>query len=280
MPTKIIVYKMNVQALKTLLSIPTVSRNEYKMVEHLAEHFASRRMQFTVDKNWNVFAVRRSESNPDAPLPCLAAHIDTVHDLGEIEVIENAGRLSGYRGNVPVGIGGDDKAGIHVCLEIADRLDHVAVALFSMEEIGYRGAMSIDGSLFKDVGYVIEFDCPSRNMVSYSAGGERLFEDDAPFINTALPVLQKHGSVLWQNHPYTDVTALRRRFPISCLNLSCGYYRWHTAHEFVKISEVDMAIQLGTDLVKALGNNRYECALAFLKSNPALPIGTLRVPNP
>jgi hypothetical protein len=123
-------------------------------------------------------------------------------------------------------------------------------------------------------------------MLSYTSSGVRLFENRGNFITTALPVLKKYGTVLWQKHPYSDVMALRRRFPISCLNLSSGYYNWHCSNEFVSLGDVALAIEQGTSLLKALGELNYFCPVVngdgelYDSHDPLIPIGLLRVPEP
>jgi len=272
---------MNVDKFKKLLAVPTCSGREEAMVAYLLNHFQSRpNVHAVADRHNNVLVIKGMTCQP---LPCVAAHIDTVQPIwaeGVIQVVENGNVIHGsiYDG-ISAGLGADDKTGIQVCLELLDRFDNIALALFSGEEVGMQGAQKADADFFSKIGYMIEFDCPSRNMVSYSCGGTRLFEDDAPFISQALPVLQKHGSVLWQNHPYTDVKMVRQRFPISCLNLSSGYYNWHMPNEFIKISEVEMAVELGADLVRELGTNAYPCQRSLLESKPALEIGPLHVPS-
>jgi hypothetical protein len=106
--------------------------------------------------------------------------------------------------------------------------------------------------------YVIEFDCPGRGSVSYTSGGTRLFANDGDFIRAAGPVLRAHGLVSWQHHPFSDVMALRQRFNLSCLNLSCGYHQWHRPDEYVVLDEVEAALAAGADLVRALGCRRYQ----------------------
>jgi hypothetical protein len=103
---------------------------------------------------------------------------------------------------------------------------------------------------------VLEFDCPARNLFSYRNSGVRLFQNDGEFIKRALPALQSRN-MLWQDHPYTDVTFLRKRFPLSMMNLSSGYYNWHTDREYVRISDTAHAVDLACELVGVLGAQRY-----------------------
>lgn len=78
-----------------------------------------------------------------------------------------------------------------ICLELLERFDNIAVALFAAEEVGCVGSRNADPEFFERVGYVVEFDCPGRGLVSYTSGGVRLFQNDGDFIKTALPVMCK-----------------------------------------------------------------------------------------
>ncbi len=118
-------------------------------------------------------------------------------------------------------------------------------------------------------------------MLSYTSSGTRLFANRGEFIQTALPVLKKHGTTLWQDHPYTDIMAVRRRFPISCLNISCGYYNWHAPNEFISLRDTKLAIEQGAALVKVLDHVRYECPVDLNHDDaPLIEIGPLHVPKP
>lgn len=272
---------MNIKMFEKLLAVQTVSHNEQAMVDWLVNHFArTRRVTVTVDAFRNVY-VRKGNAEF---APCVAAHLDTVQPIREsVSILHVGDRLFGVdKKKYQIGIGADDKAGIFVCLNLLEKFDSLNAVFFAGEEVGRHGANNSDPKFFEQVGCVIEYDCPSRNMLSYSTGGVRLFANGGDFIKTALPVLKAHGTTLWQKHPYTDVMAIRQRFPVSCLNLSCGYYEWHALTEFVSLSDVQLAINQGIDLIKVLGCFRYDCPvdLSVDTDQPLLPIGNLYVPAP
>jgi tripeptide aminopeptidase len=249
---------MNFDLLKQILAVPTYSRQEQRMVEFLVAHVGQRGKErcgeIVTDCLNNVY-IRKGNAGI---VPCVAAHIDTVHPPRHVEIVQQDGILFGRdEQGQRTGIGGDDKAGVFVCLELLERFDHLAVALFAAEEIGCVGAIHAPTPWFKDVGYVIEFDCPGRGLLSYTSSGVRLFANEGDFIQTATPVLAAHGLTRWQRHPFTDVMALRQRFDFSCLNLSCGYHNWHRPDEYIVVDEVEAAVNAGEALVAALGCRSY-----------------------
>jgi len=249
---------MCLDLLNEILAVPTCSRQEDKMIEFLVEHVrqrgASRCGEIITDELNNVF-IRKGRADY---FPCVAAHIDTVQPLRPVQIVQQNGILFGVDElGQRCGIGADDKAGVYICLELLERFDNIAVALFAAEEIGCMGAKHAPAAWFDDVSYVAEFDCPGRGLVSYTSGGERLFANDGEFIQTAAPVLQAHGLTRFQRHPFTDVMALRRRFDFSCLNLSCGFHNWHRWDEFLVVEEVEAAVNAGEALIHALGSRAY-----------------------
>lgn len=253
---------MRLNLLKRLLAVPSLSRQEHRMVEFVMEHVRQRGPK-RCGKAWSdklgTVYIRKGTTEP---VPVVCAHLDTVYDWKQVKVVEQDGLLVGYGPDgTRSGIGGDDRCGVAICLQLLERFDNIAVTLFAQEEIGYVGARNADAGFFGSVGSIVEFDAPATGLVSYSAGEHRLFENNGEFIQTAMPVLRRFGYIHFQHHPFTDVTGLRQRFPISCLNVSCGYYDWHTDHEFVKINDVEHSLEMATELVAALGNHRYGFAL-------------------
>ncbi len=213
--------------------------------------------------------------------PCVAAHIDTVLPMKPVRIVEQNGILIGYdKDGHRAGIGGDDKAGVFICLELLERFDSLAVVLFAAEEIGCQGAYAAEAKFFDQVGYVLEFDCPASGLVSYTSGGVRLFQNDGEFIQRAFPVLREHGATNWQRHPFTDVMALRKRFTFSCLNLSAGYYHWHSNVEHLRLVDAAAAIELGAELIAALGGHRYDYDPRLPDAaEPLMEVTGLRLPE-
>ena len=263
---------MNIDFFKKLLSVPTVSRQEEQMTLFLTSHFALEypEAHWHVDQFNNVYFIKGAS----ATMPCVAAHIDSVQPIERKFTVEQLdGTLVAHtRKGKRCGFGADDKAGVMVCLEMLKRFDNIAAVFFAAEEIGCEGARFAEAKFFKNVGYLLEFDCPSRNMLSYSSSGERLFENRGEFISCAKPVLDAWGVTQWQRHPYSDVMVLRQRFDFSCLNLSCGYYNWHMPNEYVRITDTENSIGAAEALIKALGNKPYVFTKQQLVEDIHLPL--------
>lgn len=263
---------MRLNLLKRLLAVPTWTFREEKMVSFIVEHVNKRGVvccgRATVDEHNNVYIVK----GDDQFAPCLAAHLDTVQRWNEVQIVQQDGIILGVDDQGRrVGPGADDKTGVFACLELLERVENISVAFFAAEEVGCIGARNARADFFERVGWVMEYDCPARGLVSYTSGGVRLFKHDGEFIKRALPVLQRHGATRWQHHPYSDVKALRHRFDIEALNLSAGYRHWHRDDEFVDVAEVAAALNLGEELIRALGEQCYKFRVGEPES-PSPPI--------
>jgi putative aminopeptidase FrvX len=251
---------MRTQLLKDLLGVQTISRQEDRMVDFLLAYCREEGYDVYADMFNNVY-ITKGEADW---YPAIGAHLDTVQPISDNVEIRGEGpdgtvdRFVGYvRGTMSRhGIGADCKTGIFVCLELLRTQPAMKVCFFAMEEIGCAGASACDPDFFADVGYFLEFDCPSKNMMSYTSSGVRLFDNEGQFINAAIPVLTAY-EVKWQHHPFTDVCVVRPRFNMSCMNLASGYYNWHMTTEFAYLPDVQNAIEMGVELIAALGQNYY-----------------------
>lgn len=262
---------LNVDLLREVLAVPTATGCEHLLVDFLGRHARQRGYRFSRDAYNNVCIEKGSLDC----VPCVSAHIDTVHAFDptqtQVHVYEVDGTLIAKDGEgVQTGIGGDDKAGVSICLELLERFSDIKAIFFASEEIGCAGAYKAPATWFDNVGYLLEFDAPSTGLVSYKTGGVRLFENGSEFVLKALPVLKKWNFTKWQNHPYTDVKAVRQRFSFACFNFSCGYYHWHTVREYVKLADVAISIQMATELIAVLGQRRY--LVLHLNGEPDLPV--------
>ena len=269
--------KERLNRLKEVLSIPTKTYKEDGMVDYICNVLETIEgvTYYTDDMN-NVYATKGNLSNGEF-YPMFVAHTDTVHELVEDIVVEEEslekpptfGRtfteelnlsLKGYtpQGN-PTGIGGDDKCGVFLALELLRTLSHVKVGLFVSEETGCDCSKDCDVEFLKDVGYAIQFDAPGNHLVTEVCSGVRLYESHGEFINRIIPVFENTMGVspYQQSHPYTDVSQIKIKGDFSCINFSCGYYNMHTSSEFVVVKDVEDAFDLAVGVVNELGNNKF-----------------------
>jgi len=264
----------NIEQFKELLSVPSKTYYEHMMVDYLMGVIKEiPNVTVYKDSEGNIYA-----SKGDAEYkPMFVAHTDTVHAIEPELIIEEFYTPKPYTfgrsfddtvykalravtpSGLPTGIGGDDKCGIFICLELLKQLDNVKVGLFTAEEVGCIGSSQCDLNFLTDVGYIVQFDAPSTHLITEYCSGVQLFERDSDFFNKAIPVIENAMGTKMelQSHPYTDVSVLKKKTDVSCINISCGYYNMHSKSEFVVISDVEKSIQAGLSLAKELGNEKY-----------------------
>ena len=269
---------MNLKKFKELLSVPSKTYQEEDMVEYICDELEKiHGVTFYRDNMMNIYATKGTLEEGEF-YPMFIAHTDTVHNkIDKIVVKEEKLKrpytfgknfddtlvdvLKAYDVNdLPTGIGGDDKCGIFICLELLKQLDKVKIGLFVSEETGCHGSSKCDENFLQDVGYITQYDAPGNHLITEICSGVRLFERDSEFFTKTSKVITESfkNEMLVQSHPYTDISQLKKKIDVSCINMSCGYYNMHSPQEFISIEDVKCAIEAGKNMVKELGHKKYE----------------------
>ena len=198
------------------------------------------------DKKRNVI-VGEGYIYSDGKLPILlCAHMDTVHKELPKEIIYKDGTISS-----PQGIGGDDRCGVYMIMEIIKELD-CKIAFFEDEEIGGVGSdlfscsdtiKELDGK----INYVIELDRKGKTDSVYYELDNYDFEK---FINKEYFKTQ-YGS-------FTDICNICPELGVAGVNLSCGYYKQHTVEEYVDLKEMETIIKEVKKLIERSDDTVFE----------------------
>lgn len=145
----------------------------------------------------------------------------------------------------PQGIGGDDRCGIYVILEILERTDLRPSIIFNEdEEIGCVGSEKFANSKFiKDIEnmyFLIQIDRRgSDDAVFY----RDINEDFHKFVTESTGYVERSGS-------FTDICKLSPACGVSSVNLSSGYYNEHTSKESVVLEELENTLEKTIKLIK------------------------------
>jgi hypothetical protein len=271
----------NIDLLKEVLSVPTKTYKEEKMVLYIANCLVENNIEYYIDIHNNVYATKKEKEVPeDFYYPCVIAHTDTVHNIDTINVreeyLKNAQKeiklsLKAYNDKgLPTGIGGDDKCGVFACLTLLKELPYLKAAFFVSEETGCHGSKKADPEFFSNVGYGIQFDAPENWMITEKCFSQDLFDRESEFFEVCDQVLTEgmhNEDMQYMVHPYTDVYALRSKFSFSCINFSIGYYDYHTPNEYVVIEDVFKGIEMGRQMIEKLGNKLHYKEVVVPKYN-------------
>lgn len=173
----------------------------------------------------------------------LTAHMDTVHkedvkDFFEFHDKEKKRHII----SSPQGIGGDDRCGVYMILEII-KTHKCSVLFCEDEEIGCVGSGKfVKEDIFeelKELKYMIELDRKGNNdAVFYSCDSKEFTK----FIEDNTGYKKAWGSC-------SDISTLAPKAKIAAVNLSCGYHNAHSISEYVVIEEMMNTIKVVKELL-------------------------------
>ena len=252
---------MNKQLLKRkrllmdVLSIQTTSGNEFDMIAYIHKFCRENVPQAKVEiKDSNIYVTKGHADT----YPCIVAHTDTVHEIHKYyKVFDDDNCLFAFNSESgkQVGVGGDDKVGIWLALEMLMTRKNIKCVFFHSEEIGCVGSSQADMEWFKDVGYCLQGDRRgSTDFVNNISG--KLFSK--AFSKTIAPILKHHG-YKETSGAITDVGQLAENGIGVCVaNMSCGYYDPHSDTEIVEFYDANNCLDMIENIVNELGCNKYE----------------------
>lgn len=248
------------KSLLQILETQTVSYETEAMQTLMVSLLYDAGATITRDSIGNIYATKGAPKK-GAFFPCFCAHLDTVHDIlpDGVEVVQlKGGWLAAMSGQVQVGIGGDDKAGLWAALRCLQELPCCKVALFVDEEVGCIGSYAADLSFFADCAFIGQADRRGGNDFVTRIGGESLSSPE--FLHAVAPLLLRHGFNACTG-AMTDVEALRNGgLALSVFNMSAGYYEPHTSQETIHLPTLERVVSFMVDCGRNLRCSRWEFA--------------------
>ncbi len=166
----------------------------------------------------------------------LVAHLDTVHKTPVRHICYST---DGQLMMSPEGIGGDDRCGVYMILEII-KAARCHVLFCEDEEIGCQGARAFANSKIQpEVNYIVEMDRRGANdAVFYQCANP----DFADFV-CGFDFEIARGS-------FSDICAIAPRLGVAAVNISAGYYNEHSRHEQIDLLAMKNNIQRITEMVQ------------------------------
>ena len=233
--------------LKEVLSIQSYSRESGAMEQYIIAQLEKiDNIKYWQDEYDNIFVIK---GNDKKIVPCFVSHTDTVHEIiPYYKVIEDDGVLFSINPKTyeRVGVGGDDKVGIYICLNALQTFNHFRCVFFANEEIGCIGSNNCDMSFFDNCTVVLQADRKGNSDFIDFTNGLEIFGDD--FFDTIQTLLTKYNYKVKEGI-YTDVGTLKQRgLEVAAANISCGYYDAHSDNEYVVIEDVEKCKDLMFDI--------------------------------
>ena len=181
------------------------------------------------DKPGNLYITKGKSST----FPCIVAHMDQVQERHSKDFIayEAEDIIIGFspKHKEQQGLGADDKCGLWIGLNCLQKFDCLKLAFFVGEEVGCKGSGLADMAFFDDCRFVIEPDRKGSEDLITQIGWTPLCSDD--FLKD---IGFKKFGYKETDGMMTDIEALKDHgLMLSCINVSCGYYKPHSNEEFV-----------------------------------------------
>lgn len=264
---ELVLTHLNKDFIYDVMSTPSNSYAEYRLVTFVILWARRNHIKYEFDDYGNIY-LTKGELAEGEFYPCVTAHLDTVQtkqkayaQVGvKLKINTRVVGTTNKKHEIFVdgmGIGGDDKAGVAICLSMFSHVDKLKCALFLQEEVGCKGSEHMNTEWFKNVGYVMGYDSPDLNRAAYACSGVKLFSKD--FYQTYMEeVCKEHGLTKFHSEPYTDVKVIREKTNIICMNFGTGYYGAHSATEYCVLEDMDTACRMGHALIKKIGNTEHK----------------------
>lgn len=171
----------------------------------------------------------------DVPV-LLVAHLDTVHRQPVQIICYSENRRIAMS---PQGIGGDDRAGVFMILQIIQKA-RCHVLFCEDEELGGLGAQLFTRSgIQPQVNYLVELDRRGRN--------------DAVFYECANPDFTKFVKGFGFREEFgsfSDISILAPHLQIAAVNISAGYFFEHSPQEYIDLVYMMKNVERVTRMVK------------------------------
>lgn len=181
------------------------------------------------DKPGNLYVTKGKSGT----YPCIVAHMDQVQERHSKDFIayEAEDIIIGFspKHKEQQGLGADDKCGLWIGLKCLQKFDCLKLAFFVGEEVGCKGSGLANMAFFDDCRFVIEPDRKGSEDLITQIGWTPLCSDD--FLKD---IGFKKFGYKETDGMMTDIEALKDHgLLLSCINVSCGYYKPHSNEEFV-----------------------------------------------
>ena len=244
---------MNKQKLIETLSVQTCTYNQWRMFSYIIRNLKRIGCEYYTCEG-NIYVTKGSSDI----YPCIVAHMDTVHEIEkDLVVVEISGNLTGFNPITmsQIGIGGDDKVGIYIALEVLEKTDNIKAVFFRDEEIGCEGSGEADIPFFHDCSFVLQCDRKGNKDFISNIGSVDLSSDS---FKQRIKEIMKNYNYKFAEGMMTDVLVLKENgLPCSCANISCGYYNPHNYDEYVNIHDVSKCLSFVLDIINDMGKEFF-----------------------
>jgi len=254
---------MNKKLIKQIMSVQSESYKTQDMqifiLEYIKELQKDHACKYTVkqDHYKNIYVTKKLRNITDTIYPTMVCHIDTVHEINNsVEVIEkdNVMFAMDMLKVEQYGIGGDDKVGIYITLEMLKSFDNFKAVFFLDEEVGCVGSNQADMSFFDDSTFILQCDRQGEEDFVNIIGSTKLYNNEIQ--DQILPILVDYNRKQVPGG-MTDVQSIAKQTKCQVANMSCGYYNPHQETEFIDLIVVEDTLKMCEEILQITSDKLY-----------------------
>ena len=244
----------NYSNLYNVMSIQSASYESERMERFITRRIKKLGLKYTHDQYGNIYVTKGQADL----YPTMVCHIDTVHDINDnviVQKIDNKLYAFNSKTMTQYGIGGDDKVGIYITLQLLEHFDTFKAVFFKDEEVGCVGSKQANFEFFNDSTIVLQCDRKGYHDFVDNIGMQELFDQK---LKDDINAILKHYKRNITSGGMTDVQQIAEKNPVQVANMSCGYHNPHSDQEYIDIDQVYNTCLLCYQLFKATKHKRYE----------------------
>jgi di/tripeptidase len=189
--------------------------------------------------------------SPGSHSVLLVAHMDTFHE--ERRGMPTDINIDKTDPDSPLGVlwsetgvGGDDRCGVYIVMEIIKRLDCHVLYCEDEEKYGIGARKFCQSNISPDVQFIVEFDRQGNDDAVYYGCCNNDFVQFVDFYGFK----ERHGS-------FSDISIIAPHLGIAAVNLSSGFYNAHLESEYIRLDDLEPIIDRASPLIADV-SRRYE----------------------
>lgn len=249
--------RVDFKMLTQTLAIQTRFNDDEAMLTFIRSRLRDINVTVQEDGYGNIYVTKGKAKS----YPCVVAHTDTVHEvLKDVNIFRSGDTLFAFDPikRAQCGIGGDDKVGVYITLQLLSDLPIMKAVFFRDEEIGCKGSnysITNHKDWYKDCGFVLMADRRGNKDIVTVSGGVVCTSLD--FLETCDPLFKKYGYKDTVGI-FTDIDMLTvGGIGISTVNFSSGYHEPHSNREIVSINDINVCYNLMYDIIIEHGEKEF-----------------------
>ena len=241
------------QHFHNILSIQSTSYDSTLMEGYIKRRIKKLGLTPVTDSYGNIYVTKGKGDL----YPTMVCHIDTVHDINWNAKVIKQGDLWFSIDTKTMefhGIGGDDKVGIYITLQLLEHFDNFKAVFFKDEEVGCVGSSQANFEFFNDSTIVLQCDRQGSKDFVNNISGIKLY--DEALRNDIIAILNNYKRIETTGG-MTDVQQIAKNNDVAVANMSCGYYNPHMNNEYINYYTVQQTTEMCANVFKATKHKRY-----------------------